>query len=54
MASHTRDELRSAARVLARAALRSGFRPDTGVPVAAAQADRTGIYDDEAPLPRAA
>jgi 8-amino-7-oxononanoate synthase len=54
MASHTRDELRSAARVLARAALRSGFRPDTGVPVAAAQADRPGVYDDEAPLPRAA
>ena len=54
MASHTRDELRSAARVLARAALRAGFRPDTGVPVAAAQADRAGVYDDEAPLPRAA
>ena len=52
MASHTRDELRSAARVLARAALRAGFRPDTGVPVAAAQAGR--VYDGESPLPRAA
>ena len=54
MASHTRDELRDAAHVLARAALRAGFRPDSGVPVAAAQADRSGVYDDEAPLPRAA
>jgi glycine C-acetyltransferase len=54
MASHTRDELRAAARVLARAALRAGFRPDTGVPVAAVQSDRAGIYDGEARLPRAA
>jgi glycine C-acetyltransferase/8-amino-7-oxononanoate synthase len=53
MASHTRDELRSAARVLARAALRAGFRPDTGVPVAAAQTGRA-VYDGESPLPRAA
>ena len=45
MASHTRDELRSAARVLARAALRAGFRPDTGVPVAAAQSGRRGVFD---------
>src|SRR5262245_39648452 len=54
MASHTRDELRGAARVLGRAALRAGFRPDTGVPVAAAQSGRGGVYDDEAPLQRAA
>jgi len=54
MASHTRDELRSAARVLARAALRAGFRPDTGVPVVAAQSGRSGVYDVESPLPRAA
>jgi glycine C-acetyltransferase/8-amino-7-oxononanoate synthase len=52
MASHTRDELRSAARVLARAALRAGFRPDTGLPVAAAQSDRPSVFDGE--LPRAA
>jgi glycine C-acetyltransferase/8-amino-7-oxononanoate synthase len=37
MASHTRAELRDAARTLARACLRAGFRPGAGVPVAAAQ-----------------
>src|SRR4051812_6214997 len=37
MSSHTRDELRQAATVLARAALRSGFRPGAGLPVAAVQ-----------------
>jgi glycine C-acetyltransferase/8-amino-7-oxononanoate synthase len=37
MASHTKAELRDAARVLARAALRAGFRPGDGVPVAAAR-----------------
>jgi glycine C-acetyltransferase/8-amino-7-oxononanoate synthase len=36
MASHTKDELREAARVLGRAALRAGFRPGAGVPAAAA------------------
>jgi glycine C-acetyltransferase/8-amino-7-oxononanoate synthase len=45
MASHTRPELRGAARVLARAALRAGMRPGAGAPVAIAQ------YED---LPRAA
>jgi glycine C-acetyltransferase/8-amino-7-oxononanoate synthase len=39
MASHTRPELRGAARVLARAALRAGMRPGAGAPVAAAQFD---------------
>lgn len=38
MASHTREELRDAARVLGRAALQAGFRPGVGVPVAAATA----------------
>jgi hypothetical protein len=38
--------------VLARAALRAGFRPGAGVPVAAAQP--AGVYDGEARLPRAA
>lgn len=38
MATHTRGELREAARVLGRAALRTGLRPGTMVPVAEAQA----------------
>jgi glycine C-acetyltransferase/8-amino-7-oxononanoate synthase len=46
MASHTRPELRGAARVLARAALRAGVRPGASGPVALAQ------FDNE--LPRAA
>jgi glycine C-acetyltransferase/8-amino-7-oxononanoate synthase len=37
MASHTRDELREAARVLGRAALKAGFRPAAGVPAVAAR-----------------
>ena len=37
MATHTKDELREAARVLGRAALQSGFRPGSGEPVAAAR-----------------
>ncbi len=37
MATHTRGELREAARVLGRAALRTGLRPGTMVPVAEAQ-----------------
>jgi glycine C-acetyltransferase/8-amino-7-oxononanoate synthase len=37
MASHTKTELRDAARVLGRAALHAGFRPGAGVPLAAAQ-----------------
>jgi 8-amino-7-oxononanoate synthase len=45
MASHTRAELRGAARVLARAALRAGVRPGATGPVALAQVDE---------LPRAA
>jgi glycine C-acetyltransferase/8-amino-7-oxononanoate synthase len=45
MASHTRPELRGAARVLARAALRAGVRPGASGPVALAQFDE---------LPRAA
>ena len=46
MASHTRGELRDAARVLARAALRCGFRPGEGVPVAAAH---SAVFDGEMP-----
>ena len=37
MASHTKGELREAARVLGRAALQAGFRPDDAIPVAEAQ-----------------
>ena len=53
MASHTRDELRDAARVLGRAALQAGFRPGVGVPVAAATTvrDAPRPFDGEAPVP---
>jgi 7-keto-8-aminopelargonate synthetase-like enzyme len=37
MATHTKTELREAARELGRAALHAGFRPAAGVPLAAAQ-----------------
>ena len=55
MASHTKSELRDAARALGRAALRAGFRPGAGVPLAAAQAPApapASIFDGA--LPRAA
>jgi len=56
MASHTRSELRDAARVLAQAALRHGFRPSSSVPVAAAQSTAPArVFDGDAPgLPKAA
>ena len=60
MASHTRGELREAAQVLGRAALRCGFRPTAAVPVAAAQTHaptdgRACVFDGELDsLPRAA
>jgi 8-amino-7-oxononanoate synthase len=58
MASHTRPELREAAQALGRAALRAGFRPGAGLPVAAAQ-DATagptaGVFDGQAPQRHAA
>jgi glycine C-acetyltransferase/8-amino-7-oxononanoate synthase len=37
MASHTKDELREAARALGRAAMQAGFRPAEAMPVAASQ-----------------
>ncbi|MFL5845845.1 MAG: 8-amino-7-oxononanoate synthase [Solirubrobacteraceae bacterium] len=37
MASHSKDEMRDAARALGRAALHCGFRPGAGVPIAEAQ-----------------
>jgi glycine C-acetyltransferase/8-amino-7-oxononanoate synthase len=53
MASHSKAELREAARVLGRAALRCGFRPGAGPPVAAAP---SRVFDGAArvTLPRAA
>jgi glycine C-acetyltransferase/8-amino-7-oxononanoate synthase len=52
MATHTREELRAAARTLGRAALRAGFRPGAGVPLAAAQP--AGHPDERLPAPPAA
>ena len=57
MATHTKDELREAARILGRAALQAGFRPATAMPVAVAQqaarnadgAPPVGLFDVEAP-----
>jgi 8-amino-7-oxononanoate synthase len=60
MASHTRTELRDAARTLARAALRNGLRPSAVLPVAAAQTSAAtqppGVFDGDAEerLPKAA
>ena len=53
MASHTKEELRDAARILARAALRNGLRPSVTVPVAATQsgprpAAARGVFDADA------
>jgi len=55
MSTHTKDELRDAARVLGRAALQAGFRPATAMPVAAAHevshgdAQAYALFDAEAP-----
>jgi len=53
MSTHTKDELRDAARVLGRAALQAGFRPATSMPVAAAheamRAAAAQPFDAEAP-----
>jgi glycine C-acetyltransferase/8-amino-7-oxononanoate synthase len=58
MASHTREELREAARVLGRAALQAGFRPGAGVPAVAARerSVREGArpFDVEVDVARAA
>jgi 8-amino-7-oxononanoate synthase len=43
MATHTKDELREAARVLGRAALQAGFRPATALPIAVAQEAVRGL-----------
>jgi 8-amino-7-oxononanoate synthase len=52
MASHSRDELREAARVLGRAALRVGFRPAAGVPAVAAREGAARPFDAETDIPR--
>jgi glycine C-acetyltransferase/8-amino-7-oxononanoate synthase len=56
MSTHTKDELRDAARVLGRAALKAGFRPATAMPVAVAHetlhaedARAHALFDAEAP-----
>jgi glycine C-acetyltransferase/8-amino-7-oxononanoate synthase len=54
MASHSKAELRDAARALGRAALHCGFRPSAGVPIAAAQEQAHAFYDGEAEIARAA
>jgi 8-amino-7-oxononanoate synthase len=57
MASHSREELREAARVLGRAALRAGFTPGAGLPAVAAPAGVGGAsrpFDAETDIPRAA
>jgi glycine C-acetyltransferase len=54
MASHTREELREAARVLGRAALRAGFRPGAGVPAVAAREGGARPFDAETDIPAAA
>jgi 8-amino-7-oxononanoate synthase len=54
MASHTRGELKEAAQVLARAALKAGVLPSATVPMAEAQASHHAVFDGAAELPRAA
>ena len=60
MASHTRAELRDAARAISQAALQNGLRPSATLPVAAAQtsaaAGPLGVFDGDAEerLPKAA
>jgi glycine C-acetyltransferase/8-amino-7-oxononanoate synthase len=54
MASHSREELRDAARVLRRAAMRAGVRPAAGVPAVAAHEAAGRPFDGEADVPRAA
>lgn len=50
MAAHTKAELREAAQVLGRAALRCGFRPGAGLPVAATHgASPAAPFDGQAP-----
>jgi 8-amino-7-oxononanoate synthase len=54
MGAHTREELRDAARTLARAARRAGLRPGAGVPAVAAHDGPGRPFDAETDIPRAA
>ena len=54
MASHSREELREAARALGRAALKAGFRPGAGLPAVAARAAAGRVFDFEQDVRRAA
>jgi glycine C-acetyltransferase/8-amino-7-oxononanoate synthase len=49
MASHTKSELRDAARTLGRAAMKAGFRPGEGTPIAATRSAGHAPFDGEAP-----
>jgi glycine C-acetyltransferase/8-amino-7-oxononanoate synthase len=52
MASHTKAELHDAAQILGRAALKAGFRPGAGVPIAAAAPGRTRrVLEEDVPEP---
>jgi glycine C-acetyltransferase/8-amino-7-oxononanoate synthase len=53
-ASHSREELREAARVLARAAKQAGFRPGVGPPAPAAREAAGRVFDIEQDVRRAA
>jgi 7-keto-8-aminopelargonate synthetase-like enzyme len=53
-ASHSREELREAARVLGRAAKQAGFRPGAGPPAPAAHEAAGRVFDIEQDVRRAA
>ena len=52
MASHTREELREAARVFGRAALKAGFDPADGPPAFAAREPAARVFDVEQDVER--
>src|SRR3954449_2812122 len=54
MASHTKSELREAARTIGRAAMQAGFRPGESTPVAATRGPGHAPFDGEAPVAHAA
>src|SRR3954468_820440 len=54
MASHTKTELREAARTIGRAAMQAGFRPGESTPVAATRGPGHAPFDGEAPVAHAA
>jgi glycine C-acetyltransferase/8-amino-7-oxononanoate synthase len=54
MASHTKNELREAARTIGRAAMQAGFRPGESTPIAATRGPGHAPFDGEAPVANAA